>query len=338
MSVAPGSVTAVLPPHLSFYGGKAQIRHTINKALSDLLAIKNPCLEAAILPTHYNGHFLTHPRLNVGGSNMRGFPAWFQWCPQDRHPDCTRPRFPGPTEICSLPTKKFGTLSSTSTSRTMASDDLSVSPPLPSVLLPTVLQARVAADDETDMIPGLNYRYKTPAIAPAPAVAPHYSPDGSIISISLTSTAKISDLRNDRNQQSGHLRNYAVEIRIGDKSIAVYTLFGAQGGPGWLKELSCTLVETDVREVAYKTTLGLYSFRIFVDHVYSVQRTGNVVFTGPRTVTSVGNSHLKRPCIEEIAKTGAPKKKAKINILKGNKENMDLAVGRVIRSQAKKMV
>jgi hypothetical protein len=50
----------------------------------------------------------------------------------------------------------------------------------------------------------------------------------------------------------------------------------------------------------------------------------------------VGNTHCKRPFTEVIAKTGAPNKKRKMNILKENDENVDVTQGRITRSQSKK--
>jgi hypothetical protein len=96
-------------------------------------------------------------------------------------------------------------------------------------------------------------------------------------------------------------------------------------------------VKTDVKDVANKTTLDLYSFRVLVDHVYSVQRTKDIEERpGRRPMICVGNAHRKCPFTEVIAKTGAPNKKHKMNILKENDENVDVMQGRITRSQSKK--
>ncbi|KAJ7926654.1 hypothetical protein B0H13DRAFT_1862107 [Mycena leptocephala] len=204
MSLHPGQAASSFS--LDCYSGKVQIRDQINTALSELLAILIPCLEDSILPMHYNGHFLTSPRQN---------------CRQDRHPGCTQHdhQLSMPNKDLLITNQKFTTLSErdpksrqrpvqtigeyTPDLSPLLATDLaqipsmppqvlgapSCSPPAPSMLLPTALQTRLVADnddDNMDIIPGLNCHYKAPT---TPTVAPHYSPDGSVISISSTSTA-----------------------------------------------------------------------------------------------------------------------------------------------------
>ncbi|KAJ7239686.1 hypothetical protein C8J57DRAFT_1528028 [Mycena rebaudengoi] len=202
MSVAPGSVATGVSlwaassfqfaRSLGFYGGKVQIHNQINTVLSDLLAILIPCPED----------------LNIGQTNMCGFPAWYHAGKIDTRivPDVTT-KFLGLTKIFSSPTKNHcrvptqpvspaghlpgaDSILATPSPRRSGRPNMRYSPhsrPL-SHLCYFPLLSKPVAEDDTDIIPGLNYHYKAPAIAPAPAVRPHYSPDGSIISISSTST------------------------------------------------------------------------------------------------------------------------------------------------------
>lgn len=69
------------------------------------------------------------------------------------------------------------------------------------------------------------------------------------------------------------------------------------------------MVGSDVREDVNKTTLGLYSFRIFVDCVWSAKTVASVKLpSGPRPLLTAGHSNRKRPLSNAIERTGAPKK------------------------------
>ncbi|KAJ7891589.1 hypothetical protein B0H14DRAFT_2560649 [Mycena olivaceomarginata] len=71
----------------------------------------------------------------------------------------------------------------------------------------------------------------------------------------------------------------------------------------WSCLQSRSRVETDVKDVANKTTLGLYSFRVLVDHVYSVQQIKDIEERpSRRPIICVGNAHCKHPFTEVIAK------------------------------------
>ncbi|KAJ7867372.1 hypothetical protein B0H14DRAFT_3132901 [Mycena olivaceomarginata] len=61
--------------------------------------------------------------------------------------------------------------------------------------------------------------------------------------------------------------NFLITIR----KIKCYTPFTAQPGPMW-KQGSCERVIVDVKDEVNNTTLGLYSFRVFVDCVWSAQK------------------------------------------------------------------
>ncbi|KAJ7801825.1 hypothetical protein B0H14DRAFT_2614946 [Mycena olivaceomarginata] len=109
-----------------------------------------------------------------------------------------------------------------------------------------------------------------------------------------------------------------------------------KGDPVGQKNWSClqshSRVETDVKDMANKTTLGLYSFRVLVNHIYSVQQTKDIEERpGHQPMICVGNAHRKRPFAEVIAKTGAPNKMRKMNILKENDKNVDVTQGRITR-------
>ncbi|KAJ7234501.1 hypothetical protein B0H12DRAFT_1142729 [Mycena haematopus] len=140
-----------------------------------------------------------------------------------------------------------------------------------------------------------------------------------------------TSLRTDRNQQSRRITNYVVAI----EGQVLYTPFIAKGGADWPKILSWSPVDTDVKDVANKTTLGLYSFRLFVDQVWSVQRTQGIPLPS-RQVFLASNGRCKRPLAKDIARTGAPMKKRKVNMLKGDEENFDISEGRITRSMRRK--
>lgn len=93
-----------------------------------------------------------------------------------------------------------------------------------------------------------------------------------------------------------------------------------------------TTAGPDVREEVNKTTLGLYSFRIFVDCAWSKQKVAKSggLPLGARPVLKVGSSNRKRPCAGDIAKTAAPKKR---RVVVEEKENNEVqARGIVTRS------
>ncbi|KAJ7627918.1 hypothetical protein DFH06DRAFT_1141429 [Mycena polygramma] len=71
-------------------------------------------------------------------------------------------------------------------------------------------------------------------------------------------------LRADRCQKSVEALNFAITIGKGKDYIVSYSSFFAQPGPTWWKatrEIVITDIKTDINNM----TLGLYSFRIFVD-------------------------------------------------------------------------
>jgi hypothetical protein len=63
------------------------------------------------------------------------------------------------------------------------------------------------------------------------------------------------------------------------------------------------------------TTLGLYSFRVFVDCVYSLEKVAQSggLPRGSRPLVSAGRSNRKRPLAADIAKTEQPAKRQMIS-------------------------
>lgn len=79
-------------------------------------------------------------------------------------------------------------------------------------------------------------------------------------------------------------------------------------------------VQVDVSQVYNSTTLGLYSFRVFVDAIWSLAKVTNIPM-GRRPLEIIGKSHRKRPLADDIKKTAVRiSKKPKVNMLVG-KEN-----------------
>ncbi|KAK6971850.1 hypothetical protein R3P38DRAFT_3140101 [Favolaschia claudopus] len=136
-----------------------------------------------------------------------------------------------------------------------------------------------------------------------------------------------SELRTDRAQKKVFVPNYSVTI----EGCTTYTPFVAQGPPEWKKVLSWSRVQTDVLDVLNKTTLGMYSFRVFVDQVWSAKRTADAPLP-PRTVVLSGNSRSKRPLAPVIAKAAVRAKRKSENMIGADKENIDINEGRVTRA------
>ena len=64
---------------LGYTGGKKIMREDINAALRDRLTLLVPLPVNNILPTHYMGHVLTGPLLNVGATNPDGLGQWYHY-------------------------------------------------------------------------------------------------------------------------------------------------------------------------------------------------------------------------------------------------------------------
>ncbi|KAJ7631609.1 hypothetical protein DFH06DRAFT_1337586 [Mycena polygramma] len=140
-------------------------------------------------------------------------------------------------------------------------------------------------------------------------------------------------LRADRRQKSIEAVNFAITIGEGKGHVVSYSPFSAQPGPTWWKATR-EMVITDVKAEVNDTTLGLYSFRIFVDCVWSTQKIPDEsILRGRRPLQTVGQSNRKRPRAEDIGKTAAPKKR-RVSMVEV--ENVDPSEGRVTRSQSKK--
>ncbi|KAJ7458455.1 hypothetical protein FB451DRAFT_1182654 [Mycena latifolia] len=109
-------------------------------------------------------------------------------------------------------------------------------------------------------------------------------------------------------QKSIRVNNFAFTWYKGKTKYTTYSPFTAMPDEGWQTATRET-AGADVREDVNKTMLGLYSFRVFVDCVWLAQKVGDTVPLGRCPVLSAGTSIRKRPRIEDIAKTAAPKKR-----------------------------
>ncbi|KAJ7694310.1 hypothetical protein B0H14DRAFT_3175104 [Mycena olivaceomarginata] len=140
-------------------------------------------------------------------------------------------------------------------------------------------------------------------------------------------------LRADRDEKFIKAPN--VLITVG--KIKCYTLFTAQPGPTWNKECaSCERVIVDVKDKVNNTTLGLYSFRVFVDCVWSAQKIAlepGPLLVGWQKVLTSNQSVRKRPHADKIAKTSAPKRR-KVEVVE-DIENVNPVAGIMTRSQRK---
>ncbi|KAJ7443076.1 hypothetical protein B0H11DRAFT_1932063 [Mycena galericulata] len=139
-------------------------------------------------------------------------------------------------------------------------------------------------------------------------------------------------LRADRRQATVKIPNFVVTILGGKKPLVTYSPFTARPGLSWRKAQRST-VGSDVRDDINKTTLGLYSFRTFVDCGWSAKYVGTGgVPTGRRPLISIGQSKRKRPLVDAIARTAAPKKR---RVVIEDEENIDPVEGRRTRSGRK---
>ncbi|KAJ7106431.1 hypothetical protein C8R43DRAFT_1140555 [Mycena crocata] len=117
-----------------------------------------------------------------------------------------------------------------------------------------------------------------------------------------------TSLRTDRGQKFIKAPNFLITV----PNVKCYTPFTARPAPAWEKG-RCEPVLVDVKDEVNVTTLGLYSFRIFVDCVWSVQRIGEKPLPlGRRKVVGANQSVRKRPLAEKIAQTSAPKKRVRL--------------------------
>ncbi|KAJ7439172.1 hypothetical protein B0H11DRAFT_2205856 [Mycena galericulata] len=138
-----------------------------------------------------------------------------------------------------------------------------------------------------------------------------------------------TQLRADRRQATVKIPNFVVTILGGKKSLVTYSPFTARPGLNWRTSQRST-VGSDVRDDSNKTTLGLYSFRTFVDCAWSAKYVGTGgVPTGRRPLVSVGQSNRKWPLADAIARTAAPKKR---RVAIQDEENVDPTEGRRTRS------
>ncbi|KAJ6628119.1 hypothetical protein B0H10DRAFT_1940673 [Mycena sp. CBHHK59/15] len=139
--------------------------------------------------------------------------------------------------------------------------------------------------------------------------------------------------RMDRVQQWVEVPN----IVFSTKDYNTYSPFSAVIPKDWVKA-GHAWVGSYVCEDVNLTTLGLYSFRIFVDCGWTAQKlkaAKMTIPTGRRPVLAAGKGNCKRPLANQIARSAAPKKRCIAR--DDNKENevIDLNVGITTRSKHK---
>lgn len=89
---------------------------------------------------------------------------------------------------------------------------------------------------------------------------------------------------------------------------------------------------SDVREDYNLTTLGPYSFHVFVASAWTAKHVSKVP-QGRRPKLVAGRSHRKRPLAEDISKKdGSIRKRQKLEVKLATEEDIGLDIGRVLRS------
>jgi len=101
--------------------------------------------------------------------------------------------------------------------------------------------------------------------------------------------------------------NYVLKIqnsKTGTKERTVYTPFVAQPSPSWwpILEMDCVSQDEDVTHNINKTTLGPYSFHVFVSAAWTELHTGGVMPRGRRPLHLAGKAHFKRPLASQLKK------------------------------------
>ncbi|KDR70587.1 hypothetical protein GALMADRAFT_214364 [Galerina marginata CBS 339.88] len=121
------------------------------------------------------------------------------------------------------------------------------------------------------------------------------------------------------------LQNYIIDIRRGkssNKSYHVYTPIAAVPGVEWWPSLNVMPMDYDVRNIFNVTTLGPYSFSVFIQAAWTEKKVGGSKPKGCRPLEIVGASHRKRPLVSNI-KNKEPAKKKQRNILANGPENCE---------------
>ncbi|KAJ7700953.1 hypothetical protein B0H16DRAFT_1902854 [Mycena metata] len=117
--------------------------------------------------------------------------------------------------------------------------------------------------------------------------------DGRARAANSSSPSIPTQLRNGR--KSIRVPNFAITWHSGKTKHVTYTPFTAKPASDWQKVTRET-VGSDVRDEVNKTTLGLYSFRLLVDCVWSAKTVSKAgIPLGRRPLLTVGNSNRKRP-------------------------------------------
>ncbi|KAK7001646.1 hypothetical protein R3P38DRAFT_3326957 [Favolaschia claudopus] len=144
-----------------------------------------------------------------------------------------------------------------------------------------------------------------------------------------------ASLRSDRNRVQASTKVANRRIVMG--KLKGYTPFTAQPAKGWCSA-SSELVTVDMAHDVNDTTIGLYSFRIFVDCAWTTTKlkAGEGFQSDQwRRAATVGRSKRKRPSATTIADHDKARKKQKqqASELKENIEPVDLGTGVMTRAQ-----
>ncbi|KDR76076.1 hypothetical protein GALMADRAFT_210772 [Galerina marginata CBS 339.88] len=126
------------------------------------------------------------------------------------------------------------------------------------------------------------------------------------------------------------LPNYLLTIpcgKISTKTCNVYTPIIAQPGVDWwpINPLqTVAAMDHDVKNIYSSTTLGPYSFSVFIQCAWTVKKVGDTVPKGCRPLHAISHSQYKRPLASDI-KANEPAKKKPKNILADGLENAEPA-------------
>ncbi|KAF8954277.1 hypothetical protein BDZ97DRAFT_2081817 [Flammula alnicola] len=123
------------------------------------------------------------------------------------------------------------------------------------------------------------------------------------------------------------LPNYLLIIprgRSSNKTYKVYTpIIARPGNEDWWPIQSVSVMDHDVRNIFSSTTLGPYSFSVFIQGAWTEKKVGDEVPKGRRPLQAISSSRRKRPRASDFKTSGEPAKKKPKNILANNTENIE---------------
>ncbi|KAF7965872.1 hypothetical protein HWV62_41174 [Athelia sp. TMB] len=116
-----------------------------------------------------------------------------------------------------------------------------------------------------------------------------------------------------------YLPNYKLSIyrtETGDQTMSIYTPFTAQSGADWWPIISAVAVPQadDVSQEVNKTTIGPYSFHVFVAAAWTLKHIGDSAPRGRRPLLKLNGSYTKRAKVEDLKRgVGRPSKRKRLN-------------------------